>query len=544
MSRSHSGKSLAHRVLRAGFAVSIAHLLFKLAGLWQARVMGHLLPAETYDVVYAFAFENCIFSLFLIGEEVLGPACLPVFMREKDERGEAAAWSFANTVLTLQVILLAVVVACLMAAPGLVTQLLTPWSPTHQPGNYALAADSIRRLAPTLLGLSLGSLTYVLLNSYKRFFLAAFGDAVWKFAVMVALTLFVVPGGHRAATVLIGGLLAGSVLKLATHLVGLRDKIHRIRPSLNLRNPALRRMLWLALPLLVGIVFAKIRDVVNNVYILGELDAAGIMQANSMGRKLQNALHWLVPYTLSIAVFPFFCELVDQSDHARLGSVVTRVGRQLLAIFIPFATIVAVLSIPLTGLIFGGGHFDALAVRRTALAMACYTFALPAAAVEAIVMQAFFANRRMVATTVVGIVFSAFSMGVSWMGLRLGGGRELLVLAAIAGGFALSRVLKTVTLVQLLRRGTPVFPLAGTVGFLARVVLASVVTAAIGGGVSVLVLRGTASLQLAPRLTDLLRLGAGGGAAGLALLAAYWLLRVDEPFELVRLALRKRRRQG
>ena len=88
MSRSHSGKSLAHRVLRAGFAVSIAHLLFKLAGLWQARVMGHLLPAETYDVVYAFAFENCIFSLFLIGEEVLGPACLPVFMTGR----EIARW--------------------------------------------------------------------------------------------------------------------------------------------------------------------------------------------------------------------------------------------------------------------------------------------------------------------------------------------------------------------------------------------------------------------------------------------------------------------
>jgi peptidoglycan biosynthesis protein MviN/MurJ (putative lipid II flippase) len=45
--------------------------------------MGHYLPQATFDVVYAFAFENCIFMLFLIGEEVLGPAFLPVFMRER-----------------------------------------------------------------------------------------------------------------------------------------------------------------------------------------------------------------------------------------------------------------------------------------------------------------------------------------------------------------------------------------------------------------------------------------------------------------------------
>jgi hypothetical protein len=40
-----------------------------------------------------------------------------------------------------------------------------------------------RTLGPAVIGLSLGSTTYVLLNGYKRFFLAAFGDAVWKFAV-------------------------------------------------------------------------------------------------------------------------------------------------------------------------------------------------------------------------------------------------------------------------------------------------------------------------------------------------------------------------
>lgn len=537
----HGGKTLGHHIMRASVAVGIAHVLFKLAGLVQAKVMGHYLSGQDFDIVYAFAFENCIFSLFLIGEEVVGPAAMPIFMRELDERGETSAWSFANTLLTLQALLLATIMAILVVFPGPVVRLWTAWSPQHQAASYFLGLRSVRALAPALLGLSLGSTTYVLLNAHKRFFLAAFGDAVWKLAVVAALILGVglLRGGVE---VLIWGLVAGSLLKVATHLAGLRDKLHHFRPRLNLHDPALRSMLLLAAPLLLGIVFAKVRDVVNNVYILSELDAAGLMQANSMGRKLQSTLLFIVPYTLSIAVFPFFCEMVDRKDHAKLGEFVTRAGRQLLAIFIPLAVVVAVLATPLTSLVFGGGRFDALAVKRTALTTACYTFALPAAAVEALAMQAFFAHRRMVAVTVAGIVFSAFSMLVSWLGLRLGGGREMVVLGAIAGGFALSRALKSVTLVGLLRRSAPVFPARATGAFLLRVALVSLVAALAARTAADLGQRLCCGAAAAGgMLNDLTALSAGAAAAGLAFLAGCRLLRVNEPFDLLRWLLARRR---
>ncbi len=540
----NSEKSLGQRVFKAGLAVGFAHLLFKLAGLVQAKAMAYYLPGEIFDSVYVFAFESCIFSIFLIGEEVIGPALLPLFMREMDTRGEDAAWNFANVVLTIQGLLLTGVVAFLMLFPEALVKLLTAWSPdrVESANQYILGVSSVRMLAPALIGLSFGSATYVLLNSYKRFFLAAFGDAVWKFGVVVAL---VVGAGwlHGASVALGVGLVAGSILKLLTHLVGLRDKLKHMRLRLDWSHPALRSMLWLVLPLLAGIVFAKFRDVVNNVYILSKLESSGLMQANSMGRKLQGALHWLVPYTLSIAFFPFFCEMVDRQDHERLGAVVTRAGRQLLAIFLPFAAVVAVLAVPLTGLLFGGGHFDDLAVRRTALTTACYTFALPAAAIEALLMQAFFAHRRMISVTVAGIGFSGFSILVSWLGLRLSNGNAWVVLGAIAGGFALSRMLKSIVLSLLLKRSAPVFPLWPTLGFLVRVSAASSLAALaawFGAQVGPRMLSG----QDAPRLLmEIVALGSGGVAAGIALLPAYIVLKVNEPFVLMRWLLVRRRGQ-
>jgi hypothetical protein len=137
---------------------------------------------------------------------------------------------------------------------------------------------------------------------------------------------------HRA---LFLGILVGSAAKLLTHAVGLIKHLHYLRPSLDWRNPAFRTMLVLMLPLLAGIIFAKIRDNFNNIYILTHIDQQGILMANDLGRKLFATIQWLVPYALQIALFPFLCELVSQQDRKKLGMVLGSSCKLLLAVFVP-----------------------------------------------------------------------------------------------------------------------------------------------------------------------------------------------------------------
>ncbi len=540
--------SFAGRFMKAGVAVAAALLLFKLAGLFQSMAIGWYLPKATDDV-YVFAFENCIFALFLLGEGVIGPALMPVFMRACDEGpdGERRAWRFAATFLTLQFFILVAIVALLMAYPETVVRLLTSWTPENRPDKFALASETVRRLAPALVGLSLGSTTYALLNAHKRFFLAAFGDAAWKFTAVAALFLFA-SRTDDPASVLILGLVCGSVAKLLVHLWGLRDKLRFLRPSLGVRTEEFRSFALLALPLIVGVIFAVVRDNVNYVYFPSLL-TDGMMQANSWGSKLEKVLVLLVPTTLSIAAFPFFCEMAARGERAVFGDFITKTGRQLLAIFIPFAAVIAVLSEPLTSFIFGGGKFDFISVNRTALAMACYTFALPAVAVETILMKAFFASRRTVAVSVLGIVFSTLSMFISWGGSRLFRENEMLVLGIIAGGFALTRWMKTASLVVLFRRSAPAFPAAETASFLARLALASVFIAgaAYAGRIPGIWLGRIPPVPhgaaIPERLANLVELGGGGLAALAALAASFALLHIREPLELLR-AVRSRKKTG
>ncbi len=533
MSHSSSSK-LGHRIIGAGLAVCVAHGLFKLAGLLQVMVLGRLVPQGTMDVVYVAAFEGFIFNVFLIGEEVIGPAFLPVFMREMDDHGESSAWRFGNTVLTLHLLLLLGVVLGIMLFPGPIISLVTAWSENAHAAKFHTARTTLMWLAPSLIFFSLGSTTYMILNGYKRFFLAAFGDAAWKFCVLLFVLIGIGLFGFDYRC-LVFGLLAGSMAKLLTHLVGMKGQLRLIRPRLDLKNPALKALLILMLPLIGGILFAKARDLYNHVTILSYLEADGLMTANSFGRKLQSAIGFLIPYALSIAMFPFLCELVDRRDTKQFGEVLSSAGRLLLAIFIPVALVCVVLARPLTGLLFEGGEFGSLMVDRTALSTACYTLVLPAAALEYLLMQAFFARRRMVAITLIGIVFSALSIAISYTGIRVLGATGLTALAVVALGFVLSRTLKVMVMIVLLKRQIPLFPLLPTAGLLLRTLLVGGLSAAAAW----LTLHGIQQLTWngSHLVFKLVELSLAGTSAAVGFIVGSAFFRLREPLEIYRWGL-------
>ncbi|MDX9981927.1 MAG: lipid II flippase MurJ, partial [Lentisphaeria bacterium] len=341
-------KSLAERIVGASIVVGIAHLCLKFVGLIQAKAAAHFLSTNEYEPILVVAFTGVISTLFLIGEEVIGPSFLPVFMREMDSKGEKEAWSFVNVLLTLQAILLLVAVGGIMLFPDFFIRLFTEWRAGDNPERYALLRRSLVILAPALFCLSIGSTTYMLLNGYKRFFLAAFGDASTKICVVVALFLGMGLFGIGTKAVFFG-LLLGSVAKLLTHLLGMLRELRFFRPSLDWRNPAVKAMALLMLPLLAGILIAKVRDNFNSIYSLSRYtDDPGLMMANDLGRKLFASIQWLVPYALQIALFPFLCELVDKDDRAKLGEVLSTSCRHLAAVFVPGSIMIAVLAVPIS----------------------------------------------------------------------------------------------------------------------------------------------------------------------------------------------------
>ncbi len=141
-----------------------------------------------------------------------------------------------------------------------------------------------------MIGFSLGSFTYVLLNSYKRFFLAAFGNALWKFAVVAALIMYSSKTDEAMAQVLIGGLVGGI---LAASIVGMPSTYGNERYD---RSKAL-----ISLVMTAAIAFVSLKPIVTADLLRPILPPAAQWLDNRVGgyftplRPVGFGLYWYSP---------------------------------------------------------------------------------------------------------------------------------------------------------------------------------------------------------------------------------------------------------
>lgn len=475
--------SVADRILKAGALVSIAHIFLRFAGLIQAKVATHYLDSDVYESLIVIAFTGVINSLFLVGQEIIGPSFLTVFMKEKEAKDEKSAWHYANVMLTFQSMILIVVVASIICFPDFYIHLFTNWDEATKPEAYRLLKTGLRVMAPALYFLSIGSTTYILLNGYKKFFLAAFGDASTKICIIIGLVIGTGIFGMDYKALLLG-IVIGSVAKVLTHFAGMISKLKYLRPSFDWKNPAFRSMLMLMLPLLLGTVFAKVRDNFNNIYILTRIEQPGVLMANDIGRKLFASIQWLVPYALQIALFPFLCELVSKQDRNRLGQIISSSCRMLLSVFVPGSIMLAILAMPISILLFMGGKTGVEIAYWAGIATACYCLVLPATAIECVLMQGSFADQRTVAVTVIGLTTSFISVIISYVMIIQFHAQSLYAIIAVALGFVASKFVKSLVLALYIRRNIPMFPLKETLVFVARLIVLAVIVGAVSYGVS------------------------------------------------------------
>ncbi len=480
-------KSVADRMIKGSAAVLAARVFLMFFGFISAMVLARTFGSNSLTDGYLFALEGVMLQFLFAAEKLIGPAFMPVFMEQMDKDDEAAAWGAASAVLNIFAAILSVMILTLFVFPdGPVRFFAWATSKEFDPVKFAYVTFFVRWSSPTMIGLVLASVTYAVMNSYKRFFLAAFGESTAKLCIIMGVITAGVMGTSNGGElpsvsslpvkVMCAGLFAAGFGRLATHLFGLRDKLglYRLRAAWN--SKPVRKYMLLAAPLLLGVFIGRARDIFNQYGVMINL-GEGVLTANSYGRKLYTAFNGLVPFSVAIAMFPFFCEMIDRDDKGSVGKFLTKACRMLLLAFAPAAAGIAILSFPVYHLLLGS-KVGADTVALASLANICYITVLPAQAIEAVIMQAFFSDRRTVAPTAIGITMSGASILWSWYAvavMELDGG---LAIMAVALGFTISRYLKIVWLIVSLRRTIDAFPLASTAGFIARL---ATVTAATGG---------------------------------------------------------------
>ncbi|MCP4421219.1 MAG: hypothetical protein GY805_31800, partial [Chloroflexi bacterium] len=276
-------------------------------------------------------------------------------------------------------------------------------------GSLTAVTEKMMRLAtPAVLFLSIASILTGVLYALKRFTLPAFTAAVFNGTIVIIALL---RPNHIDS--LVYGLLVGSFLQIMLQLPALRDG--RFRLQFNWKHPAVRRILILYAPIVVGLIVnqAAIWISYNLAIFTGDNNVTYMTYATTL---YQFPLG-LVVTALSMATLPTLSQIVSayhvskQSDTVAATALVqefkqTLAGglRLIITLVLPATAGLFALAPAIIALLLEHGEFTAHDTAVTATVLRVYLAGLPFAAIDMMLVFASYARKDTWRPAVVGII--------------------------------------------------------------------------------------------------------------------------------------------
>lgn len=501
-------------IFKATLLIAFFKLMSQLLGVARESVIaahfGTTMNTDAY--VIALRIPNIVF--YIIGGALL-PVIVPVFT-EYFTRGEKSeAWKIFNTVnLIMVMVFLAITAAGILFAPLLVKMV----APGFKGETAALTVELARLILPLMVFAGLAHLFTNLLNANNIFGLPAFSLSVNNiFIILSVLTIGSIYGIHGLA---LGTVLASAAMALV-QLPALCRTGFRLRFSIDLKHPGVKKVFYLALPAALGVIVNQANVYVNSV--LASLLPEGSISSLNFADKLMNFPVGLLVMALGTAAFPTLARGVAEGNRESYANVLAGSLKAVIAGIIPASIGFMVLSRPIVTLVYKRGVFDEQSVSMTASALFFYAVGMVGLAAGILLARGFYSFQDTRTPVKIGIAAVLLNLALS---LLLIGPMQL---SGLALATSLSSLAYAFLLAFFLERKEPVFRGSGLVRFTAAVLAAS----GLMGAVSCWVSRAAAGLA-GGFAGAVIQVGLAASAGVAVYAAALFALRVDE----VRLVLR------
>ncbi|MBV8083867.1 MAG: murein biosynthesis integral membrane protein MurJ, partial [Chloroflexi bacterium] len=370
---------IASRILGFG-RDAVTAALFGQSGATDAWFAAQTVPQQVYDLI--------------VGTTITA-ALIPVFSSHADADDLSELWRIANVVLSVAAILLAGL-ATIMEV--LAPQVMGVTVHFADPSTQALAVTLARIVMPVFVFLGLSGVLQSLLYAMRNFVYSAFCVAALNGAVVVSAILF-----HRQLGVasLSLGMIAGAVLMVLIQLPPLFKLRMRFRPSLDLRHPEIKRIGKLYLPVAAGMVVTIIGVVVDRHLASGT--GEGNLSAMQYATKIVQLPLGLISTALGVAILPTLSRHALEPGLERYKEVLSRGLKFVLALILPMTAAVLVLNNQILALVYQHGQYTAADRQVTALALYLYAPQLPFAAVDYLLISAFYAMKNTFIPAAIGV---------------------------------------------------------------------------------------------------------------------------------------------
>ena len=378
-------------IAKSAATVGIAVMCSRILGLVREQVFAGLFGAGyTYDsFVVAFRIPNLLRDLF--GEGALSAAFVTVFSAYDTNRTQKDTWRLASNVLTFILILLSILTLLGIFFAGSIVSLLAP-DFSLIAGKSALTIKLTQIMLPFLVFISLSAVVMGVLNTKGRFFVPAIASSFFNLGSLIGGTslAFILP--HFGQPAIVGmaiGTLIGGLLQLGIQIPSLLGTGFQYRPTLDLSDPGLRRILKLMIPATVGLSATQINIFINTNFASSCVE--GSVSWLYYAFRLVQLPIGVFGVALSIAMLPILAKQAANKNIAEMKKTMVSSLTMVFALTLPATAGLIVLAEPIIRLIFEHGAFTAADTLATANTLALYSIGLFAYSANKVLVPAFYA---------------------------------------------------------------------------------------------------------------------------------------------------------
>ena len=494
----------SRRLARSAAVFSAATAVSRVLGLVREMVSAYFFGVSGLINAFTVAIQIPNLVRALVADAALSGAFVPVFseLLEKGERQRA--WRVASTLFWLVLLALGGITALfILIAPLLMKPFGDPG------GDFDLAVGLSRVLFPIIVLMGLSGIVVGILNTYNHFALPALAPVAWNLVIILGLLLGVPQIDDESGQLYLyaGVVVLGTLVQLLLPIPWLRRLDGSLTLVLDWRDPAVKRVLVLMLPVTLTIGLVNVNFVVDTLFASRLLDPELAPAAIDKAFRLYMLPQGMFAVAVTTVLFPTLARLAARDDMGALRRTLDSGLRQIAFLLVPAGLFSIVLAEPIVRLVYQRGEFTADDTVIVAQCLQAFSIGLVFNGWMAILNRSFYAIQTNWVPT--GIALGAVGLNaLANLGFyRLG-------IWGIPLATSTVNIVASGVLLVMMRRRLGLEHVRGTLGVVARVAVAGGVAA----GLAFAVWYGLDELLGRGLIAQVVSLGSGLAVGGLAYL--------------------------
>ncbi|GAA0708810.1 murein biosynthesis integral membrane protein MurJ [Paraclostridium ghonii] len=380
---------------KSAFWLMVVTMLSKVLGLGRELVLGYFYGTSVYSDIYIVSMNIPSVLFASIGTALL-TTFIPLYQEILNERGEERALKFSNNVMCIVVVLSIIlsVLGFIFAEP-----LVKMFAWHYEGENLAVAAKFVRIMISGVLFIGLSNLMTSYLQIKGDFTIPGMIGFPNNIIIIISMVLSSVAGNIYILAI---GTLVGMLSQFLFQVPFAIKKGYKFKPTIDLKDKYLKKMLWLVMPVLIGVAVNQVNAMVDRSLASGLEE--GVITALNNANKLNGFVMGLFIVTLGSVIYPTLSKLSTENNNEKFAESVANSVNCVNLLVVPASIGAIILATPVVRILFQRGAFDDRSTVLTATALIFYSVGMIGFGLRDILGRVFYSLKDTKTPMVNGIV--------------------------------------------------------------------------------------------------------------------------------------------